>query len=162
MKTFTRKYTVYNYSELCEDIKQKVLENLYDVNVDHDWWECTYEDAKTIGLEIQEFDLDRGSHCGGKLIFDLEDSISAVLKNHGASCETYKIALKFDAERKLLSDEDDDAICDLTHEYVEELAEEYLSILRKEYEYLTSKEAIVETIESNEWTFAANGKMCNE
>ena len=161
MKTFTRQFTVYKFSELNEDAQQRVLEDLYDVNVDHDWWECTYEDAKTIGLEITEFDLDRGAHCECKLILDAEQSINEVLDNHGPSCKTYDIARKF-KEEFLLAGNDDDKYMDCTEEYLQEMSEEYLSILRKEYEYLMSREAVIETIESNEWTFTKEGRMENE
>jgi len=37
--------------------------------------------------------------------------------------------------------------------------EEYLSLLRQEYEYLTSKDAIVETIQANDYEFTEEGKL---
>lgn len=161
MKTFTRKFTVYNYSELCEDIKQKVLEDLYDVNVDHDWWDSIYEDADMIGITITGFDIDRGSYCSGELKVPAEDSIKLVLENHGETCESWKIAKKF-KEEFLVAGNDDDRYMDCTEEYLQEMSEEYLSILRKEYEYLMSREAVIETIECNEWTFTKEGRMENE
>lgn len=57
----TKSYNVYKFNELSEESQQKAIENLYDINVDYDWWESTHEDAKTIGLEITEFDIDRGA-----------------------------------------------------------------------------------------------------
>ena len=162
MKTFTKQYTVYKYNELSKDVKQKVLEDLYDVNIDGDWWDSTYEDAKMVGLEIRGFDLDRGSYCEMKLQVPVMESIEAVHKNHGNKCGTFEVALRFEGEYKLLAEDDDDALCDLEHEYVEAMSREYLSLLKKDCEYLTSEESIVETIESNEWTFLENGKMFNE
>jgi hypothetical protein len=38
---------------------------------------------------------------------------------------------------------------------------EYLEMLRQEYEYQTSEEAIIETIEANEYTFLEDGTMKN-
>lgn len=44
MKTRTKIENVYSL----EDVKQKALEKHWDINVDYDWWDCTYEDATTI------------------------------------------------------------------------------------------------------------------
>jgi len=54
--------TVYKFDELSDEAKQQSIENLYDLNVDYEWWDCTYEDAENIGLKISEFDLDRASY----------------------------------------------------------------------------------------------------
>lgn len=34
-----------------DEMKQELLEKYYDINVDHDWWDCVYEDFKTDMLE---------------------------------------------------------------------------------------------------------------
>jgi hypothetical protein len=46
--------------------------------------------------------------------------------------------------------------------YLQNKLEEFKDTLKKEYEYLTSEEAILETIESNEYTFLEDGTMFNE
>jgi len=47
---------VYLFNELSKDAKQKAIESFYDLNVDYDWWECTYDDfkslAETIGINV--------------------------------------------------------------------------------------------------------------
>ena len=43
---------VYLFSELSEKVKQKVINDNYDINVDYEWWESAYEDAANIGLKI--------------------------------------------------------------------------------------------------------------
>ena len=58
MKTITTTKTVYTFDELTEEAKQKVLENLYDTNVNYEWYEFVYEDAKTIA-ELMGIDIDR-------------------------------------------------------------------------------------------------------
>ena len=55
MRTIETK--VYKFEELTKEAQSKAIEKCYDINVCHDWWECTYNDAKTIELEIEGFDL---------------------------------------------------------------------------------------------------------
>lgn len=43
-----------------------------------------------------------------------------------------------------------------------EICEVFLSMLIRDYEYRTSREAIIDTIKANEWTFTKDGKMFNE
>ncbi len=42
--------TLYNFDELSEHVQETVLENLYSLNIDHEWWDCTFQDAKEMGL----------------------------------------------------------------------------------------------------------------
>ena len=144
MKTIEVK--LYNYGELSDEAKEKVLNNLCDINVDCDWWECTYEDAAQIGLEIDGFDIGRGNEISGKLLEDPRTIKRLILENHGKSCDTYKYVKEFDMRSEI--DEDD---------FIRGLLEEYLSMLRKEYEYQTTEESIKETIEANEYEFTESG-----
>ena len=48
---------------------------------------------------------------------------------------------------------------DLNKEFLRSLCEDYRIILQKEYEYLTSEEAIIETIEVNEYEFTEEGEL---
>ena len=50
IETSTRK--LYQFAELDEETQQKAIEKLYDINVDHEWYDCTYEDVKEIGKII--------------------------------------------------------------------------------------------------------------
>ena len=56
-----------------------------------------------------------------------------------------------------------DALCELLKDYVAELrlelSTEIYRALEKDYDYLTSKEAIIETIEANEYEFLSTGKI---
>lgn len=36
-----RKYSVFTFEELPEDIQERALDNLRDINVDYEWWEST-------------------------------------------------------------------------------------------------------------------------
>jgi hypothetical protein len=150
---------VYQFDELTEKAKEKALEELYDINVDYDWWEGVYEDAKEIGLKLTGFDIDRGSYCKGELIDDLHSVILAIIRNHGKETETYKTAKEF--EDKLVFNEDNEIenLEELEDDFLKAICEDYLVMLRNEYEYFTSEEAIVETIRTNEYEFTEDGKL---
>ena len=48
---------------------------------------------------------------------------------------------------------------DVADDFKKDLQAEYASILQREYEYLTSEEAIRNTIEANEYEFDIDGKL---
>lgn len=149
MRTYTTKHTVYTFDELSEDGKQKAIESLCDINVDYDWWEYIYEDAGTIGLELTEFDLDRYKHAGGRLTENMQDVCKAIMAEHGEGTTTYQLAKQW--QHKHGEDNEE--------EFLKLLLEEYANILQKDYEYLTSEEAIIETIRANEYEFSKDGVL---
>ena len=164
MRTIVKETNVFKFEELPENVKEKAVSNLYDINVDRDWWDCTYEDAANVGLKITEFDIERGSYCEGKLTLPAQATCKKIIQDHGAGCDTYKLAQKYLPQFELLEEKNEegeftDQIEQLEEEFVKELNEEYLSNLRKEYEYLTSEEAIIETINANEYEFTLEGKI---
>ncbi len=164
---------VYEYTELSEAAKGNVIRSMSDINVDYDWWEGMYEDAKNIGLKIEGFDMD--VYCSGRFIEGAVECASSILREHGDMCETYKTAQKFINERTELvkkysngidiervteeNEYDFDNECDdLEEDFRKSILEDYRIILRNEYEYLTSREAIAETIEANDYQFTEDGK----
>lgn len=149
---------------------------MWDINVDHNWWHFTYEDAKDVGLKINGFDLDRGAYVEIELLKDIEDVAQLIRDTHGVGCDTRRAAEHYIQERTRLVEKYSDGIqtdtvtqeneCDfdneaddLDEEFKKELSECYLTILRKEYDYLTSREAIIETIEANEYEFTEDGEL---
>lgn len=164
--------TVYKFDELSDSAKQTAIEKLYDINVDNDWWDCIYDDAKTIGCKISGFDTDRGSYCDLKCD-DAHETARLIVENHGETCDTRKLADEYLKDHDAIidtaeRDEDgeladeyaiDKKLDELNAEFQRALGEEYLVILRKEYEYLTSEAAIIETILANEYEFTEDGKM---
>jgi hypothetical protein len=146
MKTIEIK--VYQFDELSEEGQQKAIENYFDINVDHDWWEFNYDDAKNVGLKIKGFDLDRGNYCKIDPIWEPSEIKKAVLNTHGKDCDTYKTVKKYDLRKEGEGEE-----------MLKELAEDYLKLLRQEYEWRTSKEQIIETLKINEYHFTENGKI---
>jgi len=169
---------LFKFNELSDKAKEKALVQYYDWNVNFDWWDSVYYDAKNVGIAINGFDIDRGNYCKIEFRYDETDICHKIIMEHGENCETHKIATKFlsdyDELVKKYSDgvktnivaedneEDfDNEIIELETELHHELSEEYLSILRKEYEYLTSEEAIIEALEANKIEFTIDGEIYN-
>lgn len=143
----TKSYNVYKFDELSEEAKERALDSLRNVNFERDWWDVVYEDAKNIGLEIIDFDLE-GNACNGKLVESMTVVADNILREHGESCDTYEIAVDYKGEPD-----------DFEGIFLIELLRCYLGMLKKEYEYLTSTQAIVDTINANEYEFTEDGKI---
>lgn len=167
---------LYRFDELGEDAQQKALEDLWNINVDHGWWDRIYEDAATIGLIITEFDLDNSKRIAGELKEYLLDCCKLIRINHGRTTETFatardyvsKWAVEFSKWKETQEDNPDWGPADWIYEFnyesdhIEEefkkvLLQDYFSMLNKEYEYLTSPEAVKEAILANEYLFTAAG-----
>jgi len=172
----TVEITLYKFAELSDEAQQKAIEKLLDINVDYEWWEFTYEDAKRIGLEITSFDLDRNLHAKGDLLWSAPEIANKIITEHGESCDTYSLAKTFltdydklvekYSDGKDLTRVAEDNECDfdndadeLEEDFRKDLLEEYAQILSKEYYYLTSKESIIESIESNDYDFTEDGEL---
>lgn len=161
MRTITRHTDVYRFYELSDDAKRKAIEDLYDINVSSDWWDATYYDAENIGCKIHEFDADRNNDIR-LTCDDARKTAGLILENHGEMCDTYKLAEQYRKDFDALTQDEGGELLhqdELDAEFTRALGEEYLSILRQEYEYLTSEEAIIETIEANEYEFTEDGKL---
>lgn len=168
MRIQTKQYEVYTLGEVLD----KAIEKQWDINVDYEWWKDVYEDAKMVNIKITGFDLDRASYCKIKVI-DTYETAHLIIDSHGLECDTYKLATEFLANRDKLVDEapkDEDEefeneyeldgkLDDLDSEFVGALSEEYRIMLQKEYDYLTSREAIEETLRANEYEFYADGSI---
>jgi hypothetical protein len=175
MKTITKVYNVYSFGELSEKAKRKAIENLYDLNVDYGWWNSVYEDAENVGIKITSFDIGRGESITGQFTEDALFTAFKIVDEHGGTCDTYQLAKSFLAQRTSIIEsaekdetggfkdeyELDSLLNDIEDEFKEDLLYSYLKMLREEYEYQTSEEAIIETIECNEYTFLEDGTLKN-
>ena len=165
---------VYKFNELSEEAKEYVIRELWMINVDHEWWNYTFKDAKNIGLQIDGFDIERGSYVEGGLIEDAKDVAKAILKEHGESTNTYQTARDFldnmNREGTIFEKaesydpdyqeyEESDEYDDLKIEFIQSLCDDYRIILSQEYDGLTGEEAIITSIEANEYEFTENGVM---
>jgi len=168
---------VFTINELTETVQNKVIDKYSDINVnDSFWYESIIDnDAKEIGLLISSFDIDRRDIKG---IFKETAFETACLikKEHGEICDTYKTAdnylTNYDIEFKQFEDKDRKGRCDESKEdafdewlsnweseFLNDILQDYLKIFKDEYEYLTSKDAIKETLLSNEYLFTENGQL---
>jgi intein/homing endonuclease len=160
---------VYKYEELSEEMKEKVLQNLYDINVNYEWYDFYYEDFhQTLGqmgikCETFYFDLGRKHYFVMKnpiiyneirflkyCRFDLRTKKAKKLLNEGIRIETQYYA---GSMSKNYIDDDN------LNECLQSNLESFLSQLQKGYDYLTSEEAIIETIKANEYEFDNKGNI---
>lgn len=174
----TKTITLYKFSELGEKAQEKALEKLYDLNICHDWWDHVIEDAAAIGLDIWEWCLDKGEIKGG-LNEPLLDVCKLIRTHHGKQTETFKTAKSFHrayikAFLKWKASQDatvvdwkpkewfgefeyEDEAVEVKEDFTKALLECYRILLEREYDYLTSREAIIETIEANQYLFTEDG-----
>lgn len=163
----TVEINLYKFNELSEEVKQKVLNNLYDINVMHDWWDFIYEDAGTIGIELNGFGLDRYKHASGSFTLDALEVAQNIVNEHGELCDTYKTALSFLEEHAPVfseyfekeSEELEDELMEIEDEFLKNILDDYANILQDEYEYRISEEAIIEAIKANDYDFTEDGKL---
>jgi hypothetical protein len=166
MRTETKTVEIYNFEDLAtnQELKEKVLNNLSNINTSYDWWGGTYDDAKIIGFKITGFDL-----YANKINIEQIDSASEVcaniLANHGDECSTYKLAESFIDEftpkfaEYWQTEEGEDELIEMETQFFNDLASEYLYILKSELEYLESEAAILEAIQMNDYEFTIDGNI---
>ena len=147
-----RTITVFQFSELSDKAKDKARDWFRQFALDPEWWDSVYEDAKTVGLIITEFDIYRGT-IKGRLTTDAASCARRIIKEHGPYSDTAKLSREMlptlYAER---SDPDD-----LAKEFEQQLLERYLIMLRYEKDCLTSNESIDESISANKYEFLEDG-----
>lgn len=169
---------LYKFDELSDEAKQVALLELAGINVHYDWWQGTYEYASNIHLKITGFNLDRNKHATGYFEpgYTGIDVAQKILSNQGDKTDTYALAAAYiESHNKLVAkysdgintevvteeneyDFDND-LKDLEDEFLKDMLEEYSCILQREYEYLASEQAIIDTIEANEYDFTEDGKL---
>jgi hypothetical protein len=162
MKTIEIK--VYKFDELDEQTKEKVIDNYRHINVeDTFWYDWIKEDFNRLGLEIQEFDFYRNY---AKIYIDnFKDTSESILQEFGDSVGVKQTAKNYlDRYNKIQANykEDEDIERELEildEEYEKEYSEDILSYLRLNYEWETTDEAIIETIEANDYDFTTDGKI---
>lgn len=162
MKTIELK--LYSFNELSEDAKKSAIRSLMNINVDHNWFDFHEEDAKRINAEIVSFDI-YNSQIDFK-VDCIESTCYSILDEHGENCFTYLIACKYlKFKDSIVSkyekniDKIDILLDELENETIKELGDAYLDNIKKDYEYLLSDQAIIETIEANDYDFTELGEL---
>ena len=170
---------VYEFDELPEDIQQKVLKKEYACNVDHSsWCDGTLEDwtdkLQELGFEDVKI-LYSGFHSQGDGAcftcerIDFNKYKDGVYRDLDISCKITHSHNYYFASSTRVGVESGDEISLEKHLEIEadieqmryDLGNQNYKDLRENYDYLTSKEAIIETIKANEWTFTLEGRMMN-
>lgn len=170
----TKRIKIYSFDELSAEAQQKAINGHSSINVDFDWWESIYEDAKNIGLKITGFDLDRNRHASGEFILSACEVSQNIFNNHGENCSTFLTAQNFiNAWQPLFnnymdensedyeSNELENEMQEAEDRFLNSLLEDYSIILQNECEYLQSDEVIKETLIANEYEFLKSGKIFN-
>ena len=163
MKTIEIK--VYKFDELDKQTKEKVIENYRFINVeDTFWYDWIKEDFNRLGLEIKEFDLGRRNYV--KIyIENFEDTSNYIIEEFGDSVLIKQTAKNYLKELKEIvsnfkEDEDIDREFEtLDENYQHEFEADILSYLRANYEHDISDEAVIDTIEANDYDFTTEGKI---
>ena len=162
MKTIEIK--VYKFKELDKQTKEKVIDNYRYINVeDTFWYDWIKDDFNRLGLEIQEFDLDRNTATIE--IGDFQIASIKIIEEFGDSVAIKQTAKNYlDEHNKIESNFEDDEDCfieleKLDEEYEKEYSEDILSYLRSNYEWETSDEAVIGFIEANDYDFTTDGKI---
>ena len=174
-----KKVLIYQFDELSAKAKEKARDWFRTGALEDDWWEGVYEDAERIGLKITSFELDRRQSITGDFTKGAEHCAEAILKEHGDTCDSFKLAQAFLQELRALEDrfeetrdvdedlseeegqttwEIDEQITELKEEFKKDILNDYLDTLQKEADYRLSDEAVDGAIQVNEYTFLANGK----
>lgn len=151
----TKTINLYEFDELDDSAKTKAIDDNRCMNVDYwCWWHNVYDDAKMIGLDITSFDLYKHDIEGQFINADAFDVANKIKVEHGFDTATYELADEF---LKEYAKADDDDIDDLSDDFLKSLLEEYRILLDKEFQWLTSDEAIIESLTSGQYEFNKDG-----
>lgn len=178
-----REITVYSFAELSDDAKERALNAFRDINVESDWYEYAYDTiraaGKLLGLEIDDISFDVYSYC----IFDasyeyVRGAAKAVCKEFSWVDDLCKVAKDLqDLQKRHFYSLScavtegrttnryscfrfgEDYECDDLGDILDDFAHWARILLRDGYDYLTSDEAVKETIEANGYEFTEGGKL---
>lgn len=190
MEVKVKQTQTWKYDELPEDVKDKAVENLYDINVDSGYW---YDyDGKTgfskqeiskyhlQGLETTDllaykalyFDLDRGAYIQFKdaeftdnelarrflgVPRDLWEQVYWTINDMPGRNSNTRLEYEKQDNGEFTAKQTE--ILDRAVERFADKIDEALSGLRKNFKYLTSREAIEETVRANDYDFDERGKI---
>jgi len=145
-------YKVYKFSELSEESQEKALDNLRDIDVDYDWWEHIFEEAKNIGLKIESFEINN-REISGRFIESIDNVVKNIIEYYKKDDDRYKTVQVF---LNVFNNDDD---FNRNNEFLNYLLCDYSIILQKEFDYLISDEVVRETIITNDYEFLEDGSL---
>jgi len=202
-------YEVFKFDELPQHIKDKVMQKMWDSNINYEWWEIdglldlSGDEIKALKVKlskewwksdkpkdkrgniigeypahtglikykISEFDIDRLDFIKYENIEITDDEIFrkflGIPKDVWEKSEyyfynpisDYNTQIKF--ESRLYEDLTDRElkILDKAGEIWDDKVHESLTSLKSNYDYLTSEEAIIDSIKANEYEFTEDGDI---
>ncbi len=154
---------LYRFSELSEPAQNKAIQKHFDILTHWDWWEYIYEDAKRIGLIINEFDLYPPS-INIRYEDDPECVANNILKECGGMTKMAELANNYlanAAKCEVIETDDElidsDELIELNEDFLNDLAKYFLNFLNTDYEWRSSDSAIGEELEEQEFYFLEDG-----
>ena len=174
---------VYSFNELSDDAKERALNEFRYIDVDGGWWEDSYDTiraaGKLLGLDIDRIYFDTDLYCTFDASYEYaRGAVKAVKAEFPQNTDLHKIASELQALQKRhfysLSCAvtkgrttnryscfrfGEDYECKDLGDIIDDFAHWAQILLRDEYKYLTSDEAVKETIEANEYEFTEGGKL---
>ena len=174
---------VYSFNELSDDAKKRALNAFRDINVEYDWWDGAYDTIRAagelLGLDIDRIHFDAYLYC----IFDanyeyVRGAAKAIQAEFPRATDLHDVARKLqDLQKRHFYSLScavtkgrsmnyyrcfrfgEDYECKDLGDIIDDFAHWARVLLRDEYEYLTSDDAVKETIEANEYEFTEGGKL---
>ena len=174
---------VYSFNELSEAAQERALNAFRDINVEFNWWEGSYYTIRAagnlLGLDIDRIHFDAYLYC----IFDANyeyarGAVKAVKAEFPYATDLHEVARKLQAlqrrhfyslscavtEGRSMNRYEcfrfgEDYECEELGDIIDDFAHWAQILLRDEYKYLTSDEAVKETIEANGYEFTEGGKL---
>ena len=186
MQIVKKEYKIYEFKELSKEAQEAVIEKFNDINTDHEWYQFTYEDQmerlETMGYSDIEINFSGFWSQGDGASFTAHVDLEKWLKAHKLSskyralynranefsCNIVRISSRYSHENTVDTDLNGysesekantqaDEVEKLILESTREEARAIYKMLETDYDYLTSREAIIDTIEANDWRFLADG-----
>ena len=175
--------TVYSFAELSDDAKKRALNAFRDINVEFDWWEGSYYTIRAagelLGLEIGDIHFDTYLYCIFNADYEyVRGAAKAVKAEFPQDTKLHDVARKLqDLQKRHFYSLScavtegrttnryscfrfgEDYECKDLGDIIDDFAHWARVLLRDEYKYLTSDEAVKETIEANEYEFTEGGKL---
>ena len=154
---------VYKFNELSDTAKEKAMDWYRDGEDYRFVWTDIIEDARNIGLKIESLDDHRPNE--GDFILAANEVAANIFRDHGKQCETYKTATKFMEEWEpvfatyMETEEGEDKLMDIEADFLKSLLEDYRIMYNQNIDYQNSDEAVIESINANEYEFTADGKF---
>ena len=160
---------LYYFDELSDKAKETAINDYRDINVDYDWWECSYNTWEEMGVKINHFDIYRQDI--GLEFYETEEEVAKYIVIDFGHNEFYDFAKEYlEAKKKIDKtykdsfdefgecEDYDFELEELNDLFQYDLKHAILFWLKEELEYLQSDEAIADTLEANEFEFTEYGK----